>query len=136
MPRKSGFDGTITITIAAGSISSNLESWSLNIIQDEWKQTCKNDTWDEFAFGGSEWTATVTFLVPTTVAAATHDLVGLSVTSLILDYDGAGDDVWTATDATEAARIIDQTPRSPMDGPVQSTILLRGQVAIAFTAAT
>ena len=132
MARYSGFSGSISISTSAGTLTGPVQTWDLDIQQDEWEMNAKNDNYGEFGFGGKSYIVRLVFLVDAAVVAATHDLIGDEVTIMTLSYTSG--DVWTMSPDDKA--VVQQVAAaSPGDGPVEWSIVVRGKGSISYASA-
>lgn len=132
MARYSGFGGSISITSGGNALTGPVQTWDLDIQQDEWEMNAKNDNYGEFAFGGKSYIVRLVFLVDAAVVASTHDLIGDEVTIMTLSYTSG--DVWTMS--TDDKAVVQQVAASsPVDGPVEWSIVVRGKGSISYASA-
>ena len=133
MARHTGYGGTITFTTTTTStaIEAEIQRWDLSLEQAEWESYAKSDDFKDFQFGRKTWQAICVFLVDTGVLTTDHTLIGVKVEALILNYDGS--DKWTAQvdgGGTNVGQITNVSVSSPLDGPVEITVTIRG-IAVA-----
>lgn len=131
MARYSGFGGSMSITTSAGTLTGPVQTWNLDIQQDEWEQNAKGESFSEFGFGAKSYTVTMQFLVEVAVVENTHDIIGDEITAMTLLYTGG--DLWTMGAGNAVVQQI--AVSSPLDGPITWTITIRGKGSIAYGSA-